>query len=508
MELSELPDLAVLKVLDFFSNEEKIKRLMFVCKRWHSLVQADLQQLAIYDRRSPYRIFWDALAEREVDHKYVVRSKRFTEKFTIRFANLKRLFLYEVTSCRLFLSSLNNGSLDQLVELRITWWSRGEGCLDPSLVSRLKSEKINLPSLRKLCSNCEHFHPSDLSSPNLESISVPHWKEVNFPEKVKFIWCQIFETNQIFSNLERLVCRRINGVLPLEAMPKLKRVELLPNEASDFEMIKNLRKQKKRLRRPDLLIWVSAFKENFTANLIECFWRRFQYSPPPVFDSLLDPLDHVDYNEPLCVFPWRFVICKQHFFEKYPNLEEIPENFFNIFINIQELSISGVQVDGENIIQFIKKAKSIWNLNISDNRFNENFFRELSRIQSIQVLYLTNVFPPSADSFDIGFMFNLQNIGLMEIRENLTRFKMSAQLFIEFLRTMSHEDWTIVVIECVQKFFWINLLSSIFNYDGLENDEADGLDFDSLDALISYAEDIARSEKSIFYLDSNLDENF
>lgn len=138
-------------------------------------------------------------------------------------------------------------------------------------------KKWTFPVWKKLCSICA-FDLNGFAAPNLESIAFQKERfsqEVNFPEKIKFIQCERFETNQIFSNLEHLVCRRISGVLPLEAMPKLKRVELFPLGLSDFETIESLREQKNRLERSDLFIWVAGLKGNFTRELVESISNRF-----------------------------------------------------------------------------------------------------------------------------------------------------------------------------------------------------------------------------------------
>ena len=496
MDIPDLPDLALLKVFSYFSNEEKIKLLMLVCKRWYSLLQADFQQLCIYDRRVPHRLFWDVFAKLEVDHKYIMRTKRLTEKFAIRFRNLKRLFLFKVTSWRLFLSSLSYCGLDQLVELRIVNFYRNEIDLDPNLDYRL-DYKISLPSLKKLCSD-DGFHLGELRVPNLESIAGPFRGLIAFPEKIKFVWCQSFKTIQIFSNLEHLICRRINGVLPLEAMPKLKRVELFPYAESDFETIEDLRTQKNRLNRQDLLIWFSGFKENCTPDLFRIFWDTV-YSGCSFDDPLnpLNPFDHFDYNEPLCVFPYQTKFRSPHLMRKFPNLQGIPENFFKVFIDIRELQIAGGQVDGESLIRFLQKANNIQTLHVSDNRFNENFFHELSRIQSIQILRLRNVFPPSAfdSDFDIGPMLNLQNVQLMEILAGPGRLKISAQLFFEFLRDTRGK------FEISSR----NKAVSFRNYPKtfyFSHNYSRELAFDSLDELISHAEYIARSKETIFYFEA------
>ena len=94
MEVQELPDLALLKVFSFLSNEEKIRKLTIVCKRWHRLLQGDIQQLGIYGPRSPYRLFCDALSREEINEKFIVKAMKLTEEFTFKFRALKKLCLF------------------------------------------------------------------------------------------------------------------------------------------------------------------------------------------------------------------------------------------------------------------------------------------------------------------------------------------------------------------------------------------------------------------------------
>ena len=82
MDILDLPDLALLEVLCYFDHEEKIKCLMLVCKRWYSFFQTDIQQLCIYDRMQPYRLFWDPLSKEEIDYKFIIRTKTLNQKFS------------------------------------------------------------------------------------------------------------------------------------------------------------------------------------------------------------------------------------------------------------------------------------------------------------------------------------------------------------------------------------------------------------------------------------------
>lgn len=191
--LQDLPDLAMLKMFSFFSNEEKIKRLSLVCRRWYLLLQADIQQLCIYDREMPYRLFWGPLWVKEIDHQVMVRTKTLNEKFAIRFGNLKKLFFFKVTRMRLFLSSLHESSLNQLVELKVMH--------SESKCDLLLNSKINLPNLRKLSSDppgrrmsLDEFH-----APKLESIAWCFCGNVCSPERIKSYCADFSKRNKFFA---------------------------------------------------------------------------------------------------------------------------------------------------------------------------------------------------------------------------------------------------------------------------------------------------------------------
>ena len=432
MEIQDLPDVVLLKVFSFFSNEEKIKKLTAICKHWHWLVQNSIQQLVIYGSRPPYRLFWDALSKEEVDPKFIVKARQLTKKFTFKFRALKKLFLFELDQPHLFLISLSEDSLNQLVELKITLWPL---FYFPTLESKIR---INLTSLRKLCTDSAYYLEEALNTPNLESIAFfdfgcPHksQEQIRYPENIKFLLCKFFQTKPILRNLEHLVCEQIKGELPLEEMPKLKRVEVFPAETSDFEVIEELKMQKHRLKRRDLDIWVSGFKENFTKELILFFRKRFHQNIERI-DSPLDPFDHFDYNEPLSVFPNRIYFTSPHLTRRFPNLAGIPKNFFKVFVDIRELALS-VPVNCQGLILFLKNARKLEKLSISQNQFEEHFFHELSRIQSIKSLFLNNILPPDAD-YDLGFIFNLRNLQFMHLTGQDSNIKLSTKLLIEFLK--------------------------------------------------------------------------
>ena len=93
---------------------------MIVCKRWHSFVQNDLEQLVIYAQRPPYMLSWGPLPSEPINDRFIVREKRLNE-ITFKFPNLKRLFLFGVNHFHRFLNPLNKGTFDQLVELKITY---------------------------------------------------------------------------------------------------------------------------------------------------------------------------------------------------------------------------------------------------------------------------------------------------------------------------------------------------------------------------------------------------
>lgn len=513
MELQDLPDVDLLLVLDFFSNQEKIKILMFVCKRWHLLLQTDIWHLAIYERRPPYQLFWNNFSRKAIDQKLIVKTKELNEKFPIKFSNLKKLFLYKLARPRLFLSCLSeNGCLDQLLELRMEHLDGRRHFFDLVLKS-----KLNLPSLRTLHAVYEPFSET-LNAPNLESLVIPlnHLTD-NFwiPDTIKFLQCKVFARKQILANLEHLICQSIDPVLSLEQVPRLKRLELFPTNISEFETIEALKAQKEKLKRTDLLIWVSGFKTNFTIDLANSFRQKSWWAVGLLcYDLPFRLLDHIDYNEPLSVFPWSTDLCSRFLVQQFPNLEGIPENFFNVFIDIRELSIA-VPVNGENLIRFIQKLKNLeylsvsgykrLNENVYENQFNENFFHELSQIQSIKFLFLTDVFLSSQSDYDIGFVLNLKNLWLISIRTNIS-VKISAKRLIEFLRAnwLTGLETDLQICSYRAKHFEVFIDGEgcgLCWADGKDHiNDDDKLEFSSLDELLAYIENMALSNECTIFI--------
>ena len=281
-----------------------------------------------------------------------------------------------------------------------------------------------------------------LNAPNLESLVYLGFRNrfrigpEHSSEKIKLIVCTLFETNSNFPCLEHLICQTPDSFLSLEKLPMLKLIELLPKKAADFDIIENLKMQKRLLNRKELDIWICGFKENYISDLIPDrgviylnFNRNAQF-------------DHFDYDEPLSVVPWEVCFFSPQLTRKFPDLEGIPKKFFEVFIRIKKLVIYE-KVDCRKLIWFLKKARHVGELTVSQNEFDECFFRELCQIQSIRYLSISgSTTPLIQDShYDMGFFFgigNFQNIKSMTIRIG-GFLQIPAHQFTKFLRaTKNH----------------------------------------------------------------------
>ena len=373
--------------------------------------------------------------------------------------------------------------------------------------------KINLPSLKKLCFHGAYFKA--LNAPNLESIASLSWTSLGFleiesdyryPEKIKFIMCSKFKTKPIFPNLEHLICETIDAFLPLEKMSRLKRVEIfpkeifpaVPKETSDLKIIEDLKLQREKLERRDLDIWFCGFKE--TGDHTAFFRSRFIRDPSDKGAELpVDPFDHLDFNEPLSVLPCSVYLYSPHLTRKFPNLEGIPPNFFRVLINIRGLKIS-VEVENQNLIRFIKNIRDLEFLSVTRNQFGETFYKELSRVQSIKVLTLkeSRVGPRGPKEIDFSYILNLRNIVLMSVESELSTFKISAQLFIEFLRETEDLFNDIAISGRRKKSLLISHFCRSYRViDPFDIDDRK-LTFNSLDELISYVETLP-GKNTIFF---------
>ena len=506
--MEDLPDLPLLEVFSYFSNGEKI-RMLTVCKRWLSLLRDDIQQLCVYGRQAPYKPSWNHLStQEELNDKYIVRTKELQKDIVFRLRNLKKLFIFKLRDWRIF-NSLNLNSFDQLVELKMVFCSRTYPNFD-----HLSGSKMNFPSLKKLHMEnqtdliSKFKAPLDfLNAPNLQSIVLPNFlltfKEAYRPEKIKFILCTVYQTDQIFGNLERLICGQIATRLELEKMPRLKRVELFPNDWSDWELIRDLETQKLSLQREDLEIGISGFKEIIDpARFIRPSYNNWKH-------FIVGSFDHFNFSKPLSVLPWPVEL--ENLTQIFPNLENLPENFFSVFVNIRALQIDSVPVDGQNLIRFIKKVRNLEELRISLNGFTESFYKELSQVQPIKRLYLKDAFArnfssdanydrwaASETSYDISYLFDLENIEffILSTRNNL---KISAKQFVKFLRATS--DCSLMLsIETSRRRLYLSTSGSSYHlfYDHRCVDVS--LNFNSLDEVIAYMlQHETLSENSIFF---------
>lgn len=163
-----------------------------------------------------------------------------------------------------------------------------------------------------------------------------------------------------------------------------------------------------------------------------------------------------------------------------------------------------VPVDGGNLIRFLKKARNVDELEISKNQYDKRFFRELSRIQSIQYLDLDVVFPPDSD-YDIGFLFKLKNMKKIRIETIFSDVQISVQLFIKFLRATENYLDHFFIYRGPNEFVSIRHFYSVYNLratsgklndggepelmdeEGFEFDEQ-GLTLKSIDELLSLVE--------------------
>ena len=462
-----LPDLVLLKVFGFFSHEEKVRTLMLVCKRFHVFLREEVEELCIYENRVPYKPSWGFFSQGEIADQFIVKAKDLDDPATLRFGNLRKLFLYKVDNLARFLNATNECNLSQLVELKISKKERVSKWGIISKESRPKN-KIHLPSLKRLWVRSFYGHLA-LNMPNLESLDLLDHDSVKCfelcaPGKLKFLKCRHFTEDQFngyFVNLEHLICCSTNSRLSLEKMPRLKRIELWPGYVSGFsripqsEAIKDLQKQKKTFNRRDLEIWHCGFKENYhkiSANLFADFQGMFKLNSfGGRNDRALQVFDYFDYEEPISMFPEQIEVCSSIFVRKFPNFEGIPNNFFKVFTNIKAVHVD-CKVDGPSLIQFLKNAKGVRSFSVNrfsmarfssarGTSFDLKFFKELSQIQSICSLILMNAFPLDINPVDVSFLLNFKNLKHLTVSDydhelGCRLLKMSIKKFKKFIRTV------------------------------------------------------------------------
>ena len=267
--MADLPEIVLSEIFDFLSLPERL-RVRLTCKKWNFVFETfgRLQNLCLYSTDYPYNERWccsdQIVAKHDMLHlKYGSEGSQRFDLTNELFRNLQKVYLHEIGE-----------NIDRLLAQ--------VNCLTRLKVlvlndRRIQTRALRSSSLERLSLKCNEFEHFELDTPNLSALVLARrsgWFvsrrrgeqaiEFCFPWTVKYLQCGAFNLNlSRLSNLQTLVCKEITFDFQLNDFKALTRLEIWPAQQSQLQMVRRIEEQRTGLKRSDLELLVSGFKEQF-----------------------------------------------------------------------------------------------------------------------------------------------------------------------------------------------------------------------------------------------------
>ena len=174
-----------------------------------------------------------------------------------------------------------------------------------------------------------------------------------------------------FKNLEhlRIAFASDLDVSILSALPKLKRVDIDPNSLEEVSVVNQLIKQKKKLKRHALRLFykeVELTRFVFGFEFKEQSKLAWQMKNYPLLASKISSPTHIDYAELLRTTP------------------TLPEDFFDRYINIQEVTLSSLRRRGQaSFLNFLRNCRNLSYLTFCQCKPDQDLLDRLPDVCSI-----------------------------------------------------------------------------------------------------------------------------
>lgn len=450
MDFELLPDLVLYRVFSFFDLVEK-NQLERVCKRWLFLLRENVETLELKSLGNPFNRYSKkrSLADNSrfangqpgrIKKLYVFGSHNIVELF-LELAHLNQLEILKIESCGYEYEFEENLTIDlpNLCFLSIKNCFLVYSDLLSPCFARFFHKQSRYPFCKIRCPNLVYCV--------LPSFDADALVQVDSFEKIRYIKCDCFDANiaKRAVNLETLVCKRLELPFRLNELPKLKEIALFPFVLSakrrravkklcgkfNFEMaLKSLRKQRTALFRTDLKVLVNGFEESIdkffhlnkegwheNRKSVEegfhvCFTKKNAESIARNYDKIVRPLPFrtkVNYTNLISVFNG-----------------QIPANFFEKFPQIKSVSVSEQADNASDLLDFLQKCRNLKRLKLANSRYDQQFYLDLLRFQSLWHLIVKEL----SGQIDFSFILKLENLINFEMRSD----RMPVETAYEFLK--------------------------------------------------------------------------
>lgn len=404
--MNHLPTLVLIKIFKNYLNIKDRIKCKLVCRNWYYLVHSIRPSECLIHSSAwsskkwtftnvplEYRSSIEVSPEQRLNYRF----------FQINFANIQKLYLdscHSYSSCKKFI----------IDDVRFLSYFKQLKQLEIHTL-RLVQTSIDLPLLKVLTLKGCQVYDLKIIAPQLDAFVC--W---NYFGEIKFVYDSLryFECDEYYSDilnfrqLECLYCKFINPIDRnlVQSLPELKQLHLFSYLVRP-PVLNDLIDEKNRLRRTDLIISYSGFRD---IQVGEPFIDTEDTNCFNLTENNMKAIkDH--YAKVIFRIPWttklNYTSLKTHF------NHQIPLDFHLKFSNINEVDITDTD-HHPSVVQFLRQCNSIQFLTLKNRTagksFAQAFLDSLTLVPTILSLQIEEIDWTVQDYKFLGGLKNLMYI--------------------------------------------------------------------------------------------------
>lgn len=384
-------------------------KLREVSKKFKNVVKEFQISELIFNQTKQYRNSW-WFTNRQMNYRYIILNEKtdFLNYDYVNLKNLKRLEFDSRIIIKTEISLKDVNKFEQLEHLKISF----------AILKNDDERILRLPNLKIL----EITYPNrqfivEIDAPNLAALYLfccygGLFDSVKFkqPQSIRSLSSNYDEKSfSVFENLEsvRFVCgSKINYEL--------------------FKRLKNLKRVIMQLRTFDDMYHVDKVrnKQAFKNVNLKIYYEGIQMVKDKTYcEEILDPKNWLFF----CMKNFDLLIDDGSFAPWYDELrydelfrltDKLPNNFFEKFVfHLYAIKISSKIENEDDLIMFIKKAKNLCHLVLSDSRLSQSFY---DRLKNITALYHLTIYEDKPLKLDFKSIFsNLEYLNKLTTNQHV-----------------------------------------------------------------------------------------
>lgn len=333
----------------------------------------------------------------------------FLNESSINFWNLKRLRIANVPGAfRISLKHLNE--LSRLIQLEIHY----NKC---EVDDQLRLPNLRVLSLRSRVQMHMRIDTINLKYLNLDYDTFEH-VQFYYADKVTHLSINNHDWNvSRFSNLEHYEFNTANSLDEniLRVLPKLSRLQINCQCSNYFELLNNILERSRNRGEERLQIYFKGVR-----------WSSDRAMNERVFAHDLSrmSLQMNNYSYLLDHLPWEYSI---NYTELINLVNRIPSSYFRKFNSIQVIEVTEAVENQNDLIEFIKNCRNLFDLSLYRTRLPKSFYDKLAEISTLVILRIVE-----DQSVDLTFASRMEYLEYLIILLN------TSQLDLRNLKGLEH----------------------------------------------------------------------